>query len=120
MPLVFPYFLQTDHVSLQLVEPRNDLLPTFRPPRPDERIDVQLHYPQRGFTHLHRLPALRSCRQRSRVYRAPARRAAAMWLDENVAAPFGRKRALPERKTGRRACVPVVSGESFAVATREE
>ena len=42
--------------AFNFVEPRNDLVPTVQPPRPDKRIDVELHYPQRALTHARTRP----------------------------------------------------------------
>jgi len=57
MAMVLPYLLKTHHVRLQLVQPSHDLMPTLRPPRPNQRIDVELHNPQHAIRHAHSLPA---------------------------------------------------------------
>ncbi len=66
MAMVLPYLLKTHNVRVQLVQPRHDLIPTLRPPRPEHRVDVELHDPQHTLGHPHRLP-FRSCRARPGV-----------------------------------------------------
>ena len=70
MAVVFPDLLQADDIGAQLVEPRNDLVPTVQPPRLHERIDVELHYPQRALTHAAQIAALRSIRRASPYFKS--------------------------------------------------
>ena len=43
--IVLPDLLKAHDISVQLVEPRDDLAPTFGPSSADQRIDVELHDP---------------------------------------------------------------------------
>ena len=51
MAMVLPYLLKAHDTWFQLVEPGHDLMPTFRPPGPNQGVDVELYDAQHALRH---------------------------------------------------------------------